>query len=309
MTMSNPIAAAASLLADFPSAYKRSFEDFCVDSFHSVATPSSDDDEEDSICDDSDEEREENSMVQSIVAAAMAQPKGGLARLLDQQLVRGAKRQRMTEQHKPRHLGIHSESAPELNFANLESKPVTQQTANVDFERCNPDQRLQSMLRRHGVSYKTEPSLSLTNFFTKPSESYDLSLIQAVRNQDIDTLRLKMNLGQTMQCANTFGHTLLHTAARRGATEIVRFFLTEANDVTPKVVCDMGRTPLHDACWTAQPNFCIIEMLLDASPDLLFLTDKRGFTPMAYVPKEHWPDWCVFLEQRGVDKLRPSEIF
>jgi hypothetical protein len=303
MIMSNPI---ESLIASFPSAYKRTFEDFCVEAdYHSVSSS----DEESVSGEDSEDEREEDLMVKSIVSAAMAQPRGSLAQLLDKQLARGssAKKQRVMND-KPKHLGIHSASAPELNFASLVSQPATSQ-ANFDFDHSNPDKCLKALLSRHNISYKTVPSLSVTDFFTKPSESYDLNLIQAVRTEDLDTLRLKTSLGQTMQCANQFGHTLLHTAARRGATDIVRFFLTEANDVTPKVVCDMGRTPLHDACWTASPNFEIIEMLLDSSPDLLFLTDIRGFTPMAYVPKEHWQDWCFFLEQRGAEKLQPRELF
>ena len=301
------------VVASFPC-YKRSFEEFCAksednDDCHSV-TSSEETDDEDSVCQDSEEEREENYIVKNIVSAAIAKPRGGLAQLLDKQLNRtpSFKKQRVAVADQPKRLGLHSISAPELLIASLLSKPEASR-ANSTFERSNPDKFLQSLLQRQDMTYKTVSSMSLTGFFTKPTETYDLNLIQAVRNGDIDSLRLKAELGQTMQCANTFGHTLIHTAARRGATEIVRFFLTEANDVSPKVVCDMGRTPLHDACWTAKPNFEIIELLLDASPDLLFITDKRGFTPMAYVPKENWCQWCIFLEQRGAEKLQPREIF
>ena len=305
----------SAVVASF-SCYKRTFEDFCAksderdnDGCHSV-TSSEDTDGEDSICQDSEEEREENYIVKNIVSAAIAKPRGGLAQLLDKQLHRtpSFKKQRVADQ--PKRLGLHSLSAPELLIASFVSRPKASQTNSpFERERTNPDNFLQSLLQRQNMTYKTVPSMSLTGFFTKPTEPYDLDLIQAVRNGDLDSLRLKAELGQAMQCANTFGHTLIHTAARRGATEIVRFFLTEANNVSPKVVCDMGRTPLHDACWTAKPNFEIIELLLDASPDLLFITDKRGYTPMAYVPKENWCQWCIFLEQRGAEKLQPREIF
>ena len=60
---------------------------------------------------------------------------------------------------------------------------------------------------------------------------------------------------------------------------------------------DYGRTPLHDAAWTDKPNFELVTLLLQACPDLLFIADQRGFTPMAYVGRQRWEEWCVFLEQ------------
>jgi hypothetical protein len=288
----------------FPSAFcKRTFEEFCLGADDDCNSISSSD--EDSLS-DSEEEREENEMVKSIVSAAMAQPQSSLARLLSTHTARHANSSKRrcvaqpTPAKKPTRLVI-SESAPLLTLAALEGKSAC--------ETCeNPDDFLRMMLEKNGLPYKTVSSLSLHNFFDTPTESYDLALIQAVRNQDIETLLLKHQLGQSMHCANQFGHTLLHAAARRGASDVVDFFLKEANDVTVKVVCDIGRTPLHDACWTAKPNFEIVAMLLDACPDLLFLTDNRGYTPLAYTSREHWGQWSLFLEQRGVDNLVPREI-
>lgn len=96
---------------------------------------------------------------------------------------------------------------------------------------------------------------------------------------------------------------MLHAAARRGAASVVRFLLEECGDVPVKVRCDYGRTVLHDACWTvhAPQNWDCIELLLDACPDLLFVRDCRGSTPLQYVPREHWGDWCRFLRRRHLE--------
>lgn len=58
---------------------------------------------------------------------------------------------------------------------------------------------------------------------------------------------------------------------------------------------DFGRTPLHDACWTASPNFETISLLLEKDPWLLSITDCRGSTPLGYVRKAHWAVWNGFL--------------
>jgi ankyrin repeat protein len=110
-----------------------------------------------------------------------------------------------------------------------------------------------------------------------------------------------------MQCGNKFGETIIHAAARRHSAEVAKFLLDECN-VCPRVCCDSGRTPLHDACWTVNPNFDVVTLLLDKCPDLLYITDKRGFTPMQYIRQELWGQWCHYLDQRGAEKLQAKEL-
>jgi hypothetical protein len=296
---------ALSKIEMFPSAYKRSFEDFCQGLAGDTESSSSNTSDEDSL-DDAEEELEEDMIVKSMVAAHST---SDLARLVNMHTTKALnrKRQCVKSDGSPKRLPI-SASAPLLTHTALMGKQVEQPKTNFAFESAKPDDFLRSLMQQRNYTYNTVPALSLPDFFDQPTCSYDLELIQAVRDRDLQALRLKIEHGQSMNCSNKFGHTLLHTAARRGATEIVRFLLEESHDVTSKVVCDIGRTPLHDACWTAKPQFEIIKMLLDESPDLLFLTDKRGFTPMAYVPREHWGQWCLFLEERGADKLKPTEV-
>jgi ankyrin repeat protein len=104
------------------------------------------------------------------------------------------------------------------------------------------------------------------------------------------------NEGTLFQCCNPFGESLIHMACRRGSFEVVEFFTKEAN-VDIKCRDDFGRTPMHDACWTSNPNFELIELLVTLCPELLSLTDVRGHSPLQYIRREHWPLWLSFLEK------------
>lgn len=58
---------------------------------------------------------------------------------------------------------------------------------------------------------------------------------------------------------------------------------------------DFGRTPLHDACWRAEPAFEIVTLLLRNHTDLIRRGDVRGALPLDYVRREHWLHWIAFL--------------
>mmetsp|Transcript_5122 Transcript_5122/g.10329 ORF Transcript_5122/g.10329 Transcript_5122/m.10329 type:complete len:109 (-) Transcript_5122:51-377(-) len=77
-------------------------------------------------------------------------------------------------------------------------------------------------------------------------------------------------------------------------TKIVKFFVVEAN-VSLKVRDDFGRTPLHDACWTQEPNYELVSLIIQKEPDLVFISDKRGHTPLQYVRHQHWSSWSKFI--------------
>jgi ankyrin repeat protein len=88
----------------------------------------------------------------------------------------------------------------------------------------------------------------------------------------------------------------VHAAARRGHVHILRY-LVEWGRVNMTVCCQQGRTPLHDATWSAQPNFDVIRFLLEHNPEFLLLSDKRGFAPLDYAPKSSYGQWEAFLNQ------------
>ncbi|KAL7533744.1 hypothetical protein ACHAWF_004608 [Thalassiosira exigua] len=127
--------------------------------------------------------------------------------------------------------------------------------------------------------------------------SYTTDKVDAVQSNDVPALRALWKAGHLMQASNRFGESLLHTSCRRGHLDVVSFFIDEAG-VSPRVRDDMGRTPLHDACWSsAPPCHGIMKAIVREAPELLLSRDKRGHSPFDYARREHWPSWVAFLHE------------
>jgi hypothetical protein len=77
----------------------------------------------------------------------------------------------------------------------------------------------------------------------------------------------------------------------------MRFLLDEAG-CSIRVCCDSGRTAMHDVAWTSSPNFEMVRLILESSPELLWIADNRDFTCLDYVPRDCWAQWCNFLDER-----------
>ena len=140
----------------------------------------------------------------------------------------------------------------------------------------------------------------------KPSQeamdAYNVTLVQAIREKNIEALRTMLKDGKSLDACNRFGESILAMACRRGDVETVRFLVSEAK-VKVSVRDDFGRLPHHDCCWTPVPNFRAMDVLLQVSPpELLISQDVRGHTPFHYARREHWDDWLHFLEERS-DKI------
>lgn len=209
-------------------------------------------------------------------------------------------------------------SMPALDFHQQQKDADTEMDENDDASRdevpmpdafadTNPEDFFKSIIENSG--YLTNPidTLSVADFFLEytPEQiaAYDNDVTGAVRTDDLDALRRIWRGGKTLQCSNRFGESIVHIACRRGSLPVVKFLLDEAR-VSIKVRDDMGRTVLHDACWASEPSFDVVEILIEREPDLLLLCDKRGHTPLAYVRKEKWADWCRFLSAKR-DMLVP----
>jgi len=56
-----------------------------------------------------------------------------------------------------------------------------------------------------------------------------------------------------------------------------------------------------DACWTPDPNFEVVALLLNADRHLVMVADSRASLPLAYIHEDLWGRWCNFLmAQRDV---------
>lgn len=191
-----------------------------------------------------------------------------------------------------------------LTSSNNPLSPRTQ-TDNI----C-PHTFLLSILKKKGYNLpEVQSSMHLPGFLEVTDErinAYGKDCIQAVRENNVPLLRQMHNGGRNLQCSNRFGETLVHMACRRGLTEVVRFFINEAQ-VSLRVRDDYGRTPLHDACWSSAPNFSLLELLLHHDPELLLIHDVRGHFPLTYTRKNHWEEWRQFLsERKGAMQLKDT---
>ncbi|CAM9768291.1 unnamed protein product [Discosporangium mesarthrocarpum] len=164
----------------------------------------------------------------------------------------------------------------------------------------HPEQYLHGILRERGYLTELVPSMD-TSFNRPPSprqvSAYGKDIVQAVLSDDIETLGAMRAEGRSMDACNRFGDSILHMACRRGRARALSYLLGECR-VRTELSDDCGRTLLHDACWTAAPRFDVVSMVLDLDLRLLRVTDKRGSSPLQYVPQEHWQVWCAFLESK-----------
>ena len=176
----------------------------------------------------------------------------------------------------------------------------------------NPDMFLQSLISNHTADkVKYHKASDLESFFEPVTASktaaYTLELCKAVRSDDVATVRRLYAQGHSMEASNKFGDSIVHLACRRNSERVLTFLLQTCK-VPCKLVCDYGRTPLHDACWTTSPNYAISGMLLDVCPDLLYVKDARGSTALEYLKKEFWSEMCEFLQDRPINTLLPKVL-
>jgi len=197
-------------------------------------------------------------------------------------------------------------SMPQLSAA----YQVEETTGPDPFADTNPVEFLKKIVESHGYSSKAVPSLSIKNFFEEITPEhiagYDTEITEAVRTENLPLLRQLRSQGRMMQCCNRFGESIMHMACRRGYVHIVKFLMEECGS-SIRLRDDFGRTPLHDACWTAEVEYDVVALLIQAEPHLILTCDKRGHTPLDYVRRENWGGWCRFLLEHR-DALVPREI-
>lgn len=168
-----------------------------------------------------------------------------------------------------------------------------------DEERISPTDFIVDQFYRNGFTTKQVQTFAASqqiNVVTREHvKHYTMEVTTAVRTNDLATLRhLYHNCGAVVDCCNQIGNSLVHVAARRGHTDIVKFLVEEAN-ASVHFIDEYHRTPLHDACWTSTPNFEIVEILLRYAPAQALCRDNRGATPFDYARHEHHDQWVQFL--------------
>jgi Ankyrin repeats (3 copies) len=171
----------------------------------------------------------------------------------------------------------------------------------VDDSILKPDDYLATLIGGPSQLFAYD---SLEGFFlpVKPEyvQAWTIELTRVIRDQDLDALKSMHRQGMRLQACSQFGESVVHLTVRRGTPEMLRFLLQDAS-VCMRVCCDYGRTPLHDAAWSLASttgSFEKMELLLGESPMQLYITDKRGFTPLSYVPRNRWKECNAFLDRQ-----------
>jgi hypothetical protein len=164
----------------------------------------------------------------------------------------------------------------------------------------SPQDFLDEMLCSRGYSCERYESLK-SAYFNNPTPlqkaSYQNNLIQLLANRDsstAETLRRVLSSGISSNPCNSFSESLVHIVCRRGRHDLLELFFEAGCSL--QCADDHGRTPLHDTCWTAEPSFPTVELLLQHDVRLLHIQDARGSLPLQYVHKDHWPAWIDYLE-------------
>lgn len=118
-----------------------------------------------------------------------------------------------------------------------------------------------------------------------------LSAVQTATDPAVDLARIAVG------ARNRFGVTLLHKTLRYPNWRTSRY-LIERDASLCRAKDDLGRVPLHDACWNEGLDFEVIDLLVKDDPWLLVCADNRGHTPLCYAPRASWPSWARFFGER-----------
>jgi len=155
-------------------------------------------------------------------------------------------------------------------------------------------------LRKQGYSNQTYPILK-TAYYNKPTTyqqaSYGVKVTQAARMGNVQKTSELIKCGLSSNPCNKFGESLAHIICRRGKSRNAFELLKQLRQLGASFqICDdFGRTPLHDACWTVEPCFQSISLLMDTDINLLQMEDSRGSTPLDYVEKRNHKLFIEFL--------------
>lgn len=139
---------------------------------------------------------------------------------------------------------------------------------------------------------------ALKTYRRKPSQlqiaSYGKNTIGTIRTSDHNLLDKMISFGISPNPCNRFGESLLHMACRKSEVDIVRTMHKHGCDT--RITDDFGRMPLHDACWTTEPSFQCVQIILEGDGNLFLAEDARGSTPLIYAPMPTWGKWAEFLD-------------
>ncbi|MCE3232280.1 MAG: uncharacterized protein K0R98_537 [Rickettsiaceae bacterium] len=158
------------------------------------------------------------------------------------------------------------------------------------------------MIKRMKKSYLifliTLPIIILSAWLTL-SHTSPLSekLFQAVRANDINTVKSLVTQGADLDTRDSAGQTPLHSALYHGYTDIAAFLIEKGSDL--EIKDNRGGTPLHWAAINSSADNTLLLLKHEANPNV---TDKFEMTPLNWaVAKGNAANVKALLEN-GADK-------
>ena len=172
----------------------------------------------------------------------------------------------------------------------------------------SPQDHLIVILNERGYDTRLTSSMTeiTSNVTQERTKTYQHDLIALVRGRNVEELAGKYADGECVNPCNQFGESLLHMACRRGFTDVASFYINDCEE-SIRIRDDYGRTPVHDAFWTVEPNFDLIKLLIGLDYTLLLMKDKRNHCPLEYVREEHWGSIKKFFSDNK-EALFPARL-
>jgi hypothetical protein len=171
----------------------------------------------------------------------------------------------------------------------------------ISLCRCIQPQSLQdyldTLLKSHGYSTRQYRALDSAYYNTPTAlqlASYDVHM-RSVILRDEGALYKALVCGLSPNACNQFGDSLVHKVCRLlGDYDLFQVVFQAGCSL--QCADDYGRTPMHDACWSADPSFGVFETLMQEDIHMFYMQDNRGFLPLSYISAEHKKDYINFLD-------------
>lgn len=149
--------------------------------------------------------------------------------------------------------------------------------------------------------------------YFEPYQEADIhiDLLKALRGADLEKLRSLKNDKEKkydLGARNQYGENLVHLVCRMGLGLDVLTYLVRDAKVPLNVRDQFGRTPLHNACMAALPNFDNIDFLMQIAPKLAVFEDDRKKIPFELIPQRVFDRWSRFLSEKNVLKNLETKL-
>jgi len=186
-------------------------------------------------------------------------------------------------------------------------EPCHQTSQSSAPSAMSPSMYLSAALRNKGIPCRVSHlSLDQALFFEPYREAQiPFPILRALRSNDWQLLT-GMKVEVLRRQRNSFGESLMHLVCRLGLT-FTQYLIEEAK--MPLNVRDkFGRSPLHNACLAAVPNFETVRLLLKHAPKLVVFEDSKGRTPFDYILARNRLKWSRFLSEDGILTLLQAAL-